>query len=174
MDYMTEGVLRYLVENGRRCIDNPKDYETRANVMWAGSVAHNDTLGIGRGKDMGTHTIAQVLSALYDTPHGITISIIMPSWMRCVYKRDVERFARYAVEVFGVPNEADREKVALAGIAATENWFHEMLCPVGFREGGIPVEDLELIAAKSGPKCGRCYPLSEEDIRAVVKDAASR
>jgi hypothetical protein len=174
MDYMTEGALRYLVENGRKCIDNPQDYETRANVMWAGSVAHNDTLGIGRGKDMGTHAIAQVLSALYDTPHGVTIAIIMPSWMRCVYKRDVDRFARYAKEVFGVPESQDKEKMALDGIAATEKWFKEMLCPIGFKEGGIPVEDVEKIAAKVGPKAGRCYPVNAEEILSIVKDAASR
>ena len=174
MDYMTEGVLKYLVENGHKCIENPQDYETRANIMWAGSVAHNDTVGIGRGKDMGTHTIAQVLSALYDTPHGITIAIIMPSWMRCVYKRDVERFARYAVQVFGVEDGPDREAVALAGIEATEKWFHDMRCPIGFIEGNIPTNELELIAEKAGPKCGRCYPIGAEEILSIVKDAASR
>lgn len=174
MDYMTEGALRYLVENAYKCLENPEDYETRANVMWAGTVAHNDTLGIGRGKDMGTHAIAQVLSAFYDTPHGITISIIMPSWMRCVYKRDVARFARYAREVFGIPDDVDQEKIALAGIAATEKWFQEMRCPVGFREGGIPAEDVEKIAAKLGGKAGRCYPVNAEEILAIVKDAASR
>lgn len=173
MDYMTEGLMRYLVENGHKVLENPEDYETRGNVMWAGSVAHNDTLGIGRGKDMGTHAIAQVLSALYDTPHGITIAIIMPSWMRHIYKRDVKRFARYAQEVFGISPQGSDEETALKGIEATAEWFRKMCCPTGFKEAGIPVEDVEKIARMAGPKAGRCYPMDEEDILAVVKDAAS-
>ena len=173
MDYMTEGFLRYLVENGHKVIEDPNDYETRANIMWAGSVAHNDTLGIGRGKDMGTHAIAQVLSALYDTPHGVTIGIIMPSWMRLVCKKDPERFARYAVQVFGVEDGPDKLAVAMKGIEATEKWFQEMRVPTGFREGNIP-QEVERIAAKVGPKTGRCYPINADEILEIVKDAASR
>ncbi len=174
MDYMTEGLLRYLVENGHLALDDPKDYEARGNIMWAGSVAHNDTLGIGRGKDMGTHAIAQVLRALYDTPHGVTIAIIMPSWMRQVYKRDVKRFARYAEKVFGIENNGNDEETALKGIEATEKWFQEMRCPVGFQEAGLPTDELEKIAEMAGPRAGRCYPVEGDEILAIVKDAASR
>lgn len=178
IDYMAEGLMRYLVENGRRVIDDPKDYEARGNIMYTGSVAHNDTVGVGRKKDMGTHDIAHVLSALYDTPHGVTISIIMPSWMRHVYKRDVERFARFGKEVFGVAESDDKQAMARAGIAAMEAWFEQMLCPTGFKGGNIPVEDVEKIAAKAtkpdGKAVGRCYALYHDDILAIIRDAASR
>ena len=179
IDYMSEAAMRYLVENGHKVIEEPADYETRANIMWVGSIAHNDTLGVGRKKDMASHDIGHVLSALYDTPHGNTISIIMPSWMRHIYKNDLPRFVRYAKEVFGIENTGpDDENAAFAGIEATQEWFEYMGCPTGFSAGRIPTEDVERIVNKAvkpnGRPTGRCYFLYHDDVEAIVKDAASR
>ena len=102
-----EGILKTLVEVGPEVLADPDNYSYRAEIMWIGTIAHNDTVGIGRIQDWATHEIGNELSALYDTPHGATLSIIMGSWMRYVYKEDPKRFARYAKEVFGVDWNGD-------------------------------------------------------------------
>lgn len=177
IDYMAEGAMRYLGENAVKCVEDGTNYDVRSNVMYAGSVAHNDTLGVGRAKDMGSHDIAHALSALYDTPHGITMAMIMPCWMRHIYRRDVERFSRWAVQVWGVEDGADKNVVCLKGIEAFENWCLSLRCPIGFAGANIPADRAEQVIAKAfnpHKPLGRCYPLSEDDIRAIVNMSAAR
>lgn len=178
IDYMSEGAMRCMIEYGKRVLENPYNYESRAEIMWAGSVAHNETLGVGRRKDMGTHDIGHEISAMYDTVHGVTISVLMPSWMRYVYKTDVNRFVRYAIEVFKVENDHENpEKVALEGIARTEEFFKLMGLPTSFSEAKIPTDQLEELAKraslqKGGAPLGFFKPLFEADILAIFKAAA--
>ena len=108
IDRMSEGILKTLVDLGPRVLKEPRNYSYRAEIMWIGTIAHNNTVGVGRVQDWATHEIGNELSALYDTPHGATLSIIMGSWMRYVYKNKPERFARYAQEVFGVKWEPEK------------------------------------------------------------------
>ena len=177
IDYMSEGAMKAIKHFGYVLLNDPSNYEARAEIMYAGSVAHNDTLGVGRGKDMGSHDIGHEISAMYDTVHGITISVVMPSWMRHVYKTDVNRFARYAEEVFGIPHSDDAEKTALAGIDATEKWFKDMLMPTNFKDAGVPTDSIELLAKKAsmqrgGHPLGGFQPLYYDDILAILKAAA--
>lgn len=177
IDYMAEGAMRYLAENAIRCIENGNDYDVRSNVMYAGSVAHNDTLGVGRAKDMGSHDIAHAISALYDTPHGVTMAMIMPCWMRHTYTRDIERFSRWAVQVWGVDASEGKEAACLKGIEAFENWCLSLRCPIGFADANIPADQAEKVIAKAfnpHKPLGRCYPLNEDDIRAIVTMSAAR
>ena len=81
---MSEGILKTLVDLGPRVLKEPRNYSYRAEIMWIGTIAHNNTVGVGRVQDWATHEIGNELSALYDTPHGATLSIIMGSWMRYV------------------------------------------------------------------------------------------
>ena len=178
IDYMSEGAMRAIRKYGYVLRDDPTNYEARAEIMYAGSVAHNDTLGVGRRKDMGTHDIGHEISALYDTVHGITISVLMPSWMRHVYRTDVDRFVRYAQEVYGIPHFSENpEEIALAGIAATEQWFKDMLMPTNFKDAGIPTDRIEEIARRAsmqrgGKPIGGFQPLNYDDILAILKAAA--
>lgn len=177
IDYMAEGAMKAIIHYGYVLKDDPTNYEARSEIMYAGSVAHNDTLGVGRRKDMGSHDIGHEISGMYDTVHGITISVVMPHWMRHVYKVDVERFARYAEEVFHVPHSEDREAVALAGIDATQKFFEDMYMPTNFQDAGIPTDRIEELAKKAASQRGgkpiaNFKPLVYDDILAILKAAA--
>jgi alcohol dehydrogenase YqhD (iron-dependent ADH family) len=180
IDYMSEGAMRAIKHFGYVLRDDPKNHEARGEIMYAGSVAHNDTLGVGRRKDMASHDIGHELSALYDTVHGITISVIMPHWMRYVYKNDVARFARYATEVFQIQSDpAELEKTALAGIDATKVFFEDMLMPTNFKDAQIPTDDLEEIARRAisqhgGKPIGAFMPLGQTDVLSILKAAAKK
>lgn len=144
IDRMAEGALRTLVEVGPRCLADLNDYECRAQIMWISSIAQNNTLGVGRDQDWSTHTIANELSALYDTPHGATLSIIMGSWMRVAAARAPKRFARFAQEVFGLRNEwMDNADLAARGIEATEAFFRALGMPVCFADLDLPRDGVE-------------------------------
>lgn len=145
--------------------------------MWIASIAHNETVGIGRIQDWATHEIGNELSALYDTPHGVTLSAVMGSWMRYVYKNHMNRFARYAYEVFGVSREMEPEQAALTGIAATEDFFRSLGLPVSIKEAGINDCDFETmldhINFRNGNQTiGGITALDREDVRNILMMSA--
>lgn len=144
IDRMSEGILKTLTEIGPKVLEEPANYTYRAEIMWIGTIAHNNTVGIGRTQDWATHEIGNELSALYDTPHGATLSIIMGAWMRYVYKKNPVRFARYAKEVFGVEYKEDNIlETAYEGILRTEAYFKTMGMPISFGDFKIPKDKVE-------------------------------
>lgn len=177
IDRMAEGILRTLIDIGPRVLEEPQNYALRGELMWIGTIAHNNTVGIGRVQDWATHEIGNELSALYDTPHGATLSIIMGSWMRYVYEKKPERFARYAQEVFGVKWEPEHTlEAAYEGIIKTEAYFRRLGMPVSFREFGVPEDGIEQmidrIAFRGDDKCiGGIVRLNREDCRKIFEMA---
>lgn len=177
IDCMIEGILKTLVEIGPKLLDDPENYSYRAEVMWIGSIAHNNTVGIGRVQDWATHEIANELSALYDTPHGATLSIIMGSWMKYVYERKPERFARYAKEVFGVNwDGTNTEQAAYEGILKTEEFFRAMKMPVSFTDFKIPIDRIEdmldnMVFRGEDNSIGGIVRLNRDDCRQIFKMA---
>lgn len=175
IDCMSEGILKTLVDIGPKLLEEPGNYSYRAEVMWIGTIAHNNTVGIGRVQDWATHEIGNELSALYDTPHGATLSIVMGSWMRYVYKEKPERFARYAREVFGVEWTGENtEEAAYEGILKTEEFFRKLNMPISFADFKIPtdrIEDmLDNIAFRGEDKCiGGIVRLNREDCRKIFE-----
>ena len=177
IDRMSEGILKTLVDLGPRVLKEPRNYSYRAEIMWIGTIAHNNTVGVGRVQDWATHEIGNELSALYDTPHGATLSIIMGSWMRYVYKNKPERFARYAQEVFGVKWEPENTiEAAYQGILRTEDFFKHMGMPVSFHDFKIPTdgteEMLNRIAFSQEDHCiGGIMRLNREDCQKIYQMA---
>lgn len=144
LDAMSEGVLRTIVNVGPRLMADLGSYELRSEVMWAATIAQNNSLGMGRNQDWATHALANELSAQYDIAHGETISAVMCSWMRYVCGANPRRFARFAREVFAVRDEEmDVEALALAGIDATEAFFRSLGMPVSLSEVGVGAEGIE-------------------------------
>lgn len=177
IDRMAEGILKTIVDIGPKVIESPNNYEYRSEIMWIGTIAHNNTVGVGRTQDWATHEIANELSALYDTPHGATLSIIMPSWMRYTYKKKPERFARYAREVFNIPWDGEKlEEVAMKGIMATEEFFRSLDMPTSFADGKIPTNEIEkmldrILFRGEDNTIGGMVKLNREDVKAIYEIA---
>lgn len=177
IDRMSEGILKTLVEIGPKVLEEPSNYSYRAEIMWIGTIAHNNTVGIGRIQDWATHEIGNELSALYDTPHGATLSIIMGSWMRYIYQKSPERFARYAKEVFGVEwTKENTLEAAYAGILKTEEYFRSMGMPVSFGDFKVPTDEVEKMLDRiafrgEDDSIGGIVRLNREDCRRIYEMA---
>ena len=142
-DRLIEGLLLTMIHEGPRVIANPNDYEARANIMWAGMMAHNNAVGVGRSQDWNSHNIEHELSALYDCAHGAGLAVTMPAVFKYVYKHDVMRFAKLAVRVWGCQMDFDHPEVtALAGIASLENYLKSIGMPLSFAELGAKEDDI--------------------------------
>ncbi len=142
-DRLIEGLLLTMIHEGPRVIADPDNYEARANIMWAGMMAHNNSCGVGRSQDWSSHNIEHELSALYDCAHGAGLAVTMPAVFKYVYKHDVMRFAKLAVRVWGCQMDFDNpEATALAGIAALENFLRGIGMPLNFPELGAKEEDI--------------------------------
>ena len=171
-DYLCEAILQAMIEEGRKVIANPLDYEARANVMWAGMVAHNNIVGVGREQDWASHVIEHELSAMYDCAHGAGLAVVMPSWMKYVYKQDIDRFARFAKNVWHI-EEATKEESALKAIEATKNFFAEIGLPVTMDALGAKREDVSYMVTqleKIGG-AGNFVKLTGDDIRTIYESA---
>lgn len=175
-DRLCEALLLTMVKETPRVIENPENYGARANIMWAGTVAHNDIVGVGRSQDWNSHNIEHELSGLYDCAHGAGLAVIMPAWMEFVYKHDVNRFVQMATRVFGCElDEANPENTARAGIKAFRQFLHEIGMPINFAELGAKEEDIPLLVEKHGVGDGLTWGfvrLSAKDIAEIYSIAA--
>lgn len=173
-DRLSEAVMVTVKNNLLKVIKDPFDYEARANIMWCGSIAHNDLLSTGRVQDWASHYIGHELSAMFDTTHGATLSIITPAWMKYVYKKHINRFVQFAVRVWGVSANFDNpEETALQGIEAMTEFFKKVGLPVSFSEAGLNTEKMEELAAKAtidGP-IGGIELLGKEDVLKILEMA---
>ncbi len=134
-DRLIEGLLLTMVHEGPRVIEEPNNYEARANIMWAGTMAHTNAVGVGRTQDWNSHEIEHELSALYDCAHGAGLAVTMPAVFKYVYKHNVSRFAQLAVRVWGCQMDfANPERTALEGIASFENYLRGIGMPLSFDE----------------------------------------
>ena len=142
-DQLCEALLRTMIKELPRALEDPNNYDARANIMWAGTLAHNDTCGVGRVQDWATHHLEHSMSALIDCAHGAGLAVMFPAWMKYNYKHDVARFARLATNVWGVPANAENpEETALAGIACWEMFFHESGMPIRLSELNLGEADI--------------------------------
>lgn len=173
-DRLCEATMRSVVHNLPRVLAAPQDYDARAELMWTGTNAHSDLIGMGRVGDWASHEIEHELSALYDIAHGTGLAIVFPAWMKHVYRHDIHRFARWANRVWDV--EADfgaPEAVALEGIRRFEAFYTRNGLPVRLSEAGIGADRLDEIAARlsqNGKRCvGNFVKLDQAAIRAILE-----
>ena len=173
-DSMAEALLRTVKANALILAKDPKNYDARAEVMWAGSLSHNGLTGCGNdGGDWMTHKLEHELGGLYDVAHGAGLAAIWGSWARYVYKNCLPRFKRFAINVMGVAATGTDEEIALKGIEAMEEFYRKIKMPTNLRELGVEAtdEDLKLMAHKcavgvDGGK-GSARFLREEDMLAI-------
>ena len=177
-DRLCEAVLITMVKETPRVIADPDNYEARANIMWAGMVAHNGLVGVGRSQDWNSHGLEHELSALYDCAHGAGLAVVMPAWMEFVYKHDVMRFCQMATRIFGCEmNYEAPEVTALEGIRRFRDFLQSIGMPTSFKELGAKEEDIPLLVEKLGLGDGRTggfVRLSAEDAAEIYRIAARR
>ena len=179
-DEIAEGILRTVMKYAEILHTDPTNYEARAEVMWASSLAHNDLTGCGNdGGDFASHMIEHEMGGMFDVTHGAGLAAVWPSWARYVYKEDLPRFVRYAEKVMGVTRTEglSDEDVALAGIEAMEAFYHRIGMPVNMTELGISPTEEQMqtmaegaVRAVGGP-LGSAKKLEVEDIVKIYQMA---
>lgn len=176
-DRLCEAVLLTMIKETPRAIADPHNYDARANMMWAGTVAHNDIVGVGRSQDWNSHAIEHELSGLYDCAHGAGLAVVMPAWMEFVLQHNVMRFAQMATRIWGVQmNFENPAMTAIAGIKAFRKFLHEIGMPINFDELGAKAEDIPTLVEKFGlgdGKTGGFVALSKNDIATILTIASN-
>lgn len=146
-DRMIEALMMSVIEEGPKAVADSEDYQARANIMWAGMMAHNNSCGVGRTQDWTSHNIEHELSAVYDCAHGAGLAVVMPAVFTYNMNNDVQRFAQLAVRVWGCPmNEDNPEETAKAGIESLRRFLSSIGMPKNFKELGASEEDIEKMA----------------------------
>ncbi len=136
-DRIAESILKAVIAAGTTLMDNPEDYDARANMMWASSLSHNDLTGCGRENALAVHQLEHALSGEFDkVAHGAGLAVLFPAWAKFAYKSNPPRFAQFARRVWDVV-EADDEKAALMGIEKMSEYFVSIGMPAKLREFDI-------------------------------------
>lgn len=145
-DRVAEGILKAVINAGRVLMDSPEDYESRATMMWASSLSHNDLTGCGRQNVLAVHQLEHALSGEYqEIAHGAGLAVLFPAWAKYVYKHNISRFAQFARRVWDVAEEND-ENAALMGIKKMEEYFDFIGMPLKTREFGVPENKSDVLA----------------------------
>lgn len=170
-DDINEAVMRSVIKNMKVLLTDRENYNARSELMWASSMAENGILKIGKITDFQAHQIEHQLGAYTDCNHGKGLAVIHPVLYRHIYKDGLEKFARFAKNVWGITDKNSAEETALAGIAALENFIKEVGLPTKFSEMGIPENtDLKAIADSTNITAGCCKKLTHEEILDILKE----
>ena len=172
-DRIAEALLKVCIQYGPVACEKPRNYEARANILWANTLAINDLLDMGKCGDWASHAIEHEVSAIYDISHGVGLAIIVPNWMKFVLsQRTVKKFVEYGVNVWSVERDRDEMKVANAAIDKTRNFFNSLGLPSTLGEVNIKGDrfaDMAKKAVTSHGQVGSFKKLSEKDIVEILK-----
>ena len=173
-DRLCEALMKTILRAAPVAMAHPEDYAARADLMWCGTQAHNNSCGVGREQDWGSHQIEHELSSLYDCAHGAGLAVVTPAWMKFVYQQDVSRFAQFAVRVFDCEMDfAHPENTALEGIRRLEEFLRSIGMPLTLQELGGKEEDIPAAAAHralkpNGYPIGNFVKLSQQDVETIL------
>jgi alcohol dehydrogenase YqhD (iron-dependent ADH family) len=175
-DELCEGVLRVIIRNARKIFSSGEsNYDARSEIMWAGALAHNGLLDIGRIGDWASHALDHELSALFELAHGAGLAIIFPAWLRYNIKENTPRLARFAAKVWGVDGAFyDYEQAALEGVIRMEDFFRSIGMPIRFKDANLDPSKIGEMAKRAvhfGP-IGNYRKLNEKDAEAIYRLAA--
>lgn len=177
-DAIAEGLLRTVMKNAVILHTDPQNYDARAEVMWAGSLAHNDLTGCGNdGGDFMSHKLEHELGGMFDVTHGAGLAAIWPSWARYVKSGCLPRFVRYARNVMGISATGTDEEIAEAGIRAMEDFYRGIGMPVNMTGLGLSPSDEQIremagrCMAACGGHTGSAKALTEDDMIRIYTNA---
>ncbi len=171
-DRMAEGLLKTCIHYGPIVCEKPRDYDARANIMWASSLALNDLIGEGKEQDWASHGIEHELSAVYDISHGVGLAIIAPNWMRHVLsEKTLKKFVEYGINVWDIEKDKNEMAIANEGIDKTRKFFNSLGLPSKLSEVNISdekFEDMAKNAIKHYGQVGSFKQLSKKDIVQIL------
>ncbi|MDD4081567.1 MAG: iron-containing alcohol dehydrogenase [Eubacteriales bacterium] len=173
-DALGEALMRQVIRAAPLTLDNPNDYAAHADIMWAGTLAHNDTVGVGREQDWGCHALTNVLSAKFAAPHGAALAVLFPSWMEEQLPHDPTRFAQFAANVMDVPNDfRDPLATGLAGISRLRALFNSWGLPESLKAFGVKEKDLAQFADEApynaSGTIGFYRPLGRDNVLSIYR-----
>ena len=174
-DGIAETIMRNVMQNALRLKENPNDYDARANVMWAGTLAHNGLCGNGKVEDWSSHRLEHEISALYDVAHGAGLAVMVPAWMTFVAKKNPHKVREFAVKVMGIEAEGKSDEMVIAeGIEALKAFYHSIDLTTSMRElTGVENPDIEALVkslnGNMGDTLGFYVPLSMEDCAEIYR-----
>lgn len=174
-DRICEGTLKAIIYEAMRITIEPCNYGARANLMWAGMIAHNGTCGVGCEEDWSSHFLEHEVSAVYNVSHGAGLAVIFPAWLTYMAEHHAGKVAQYAARVWDVPKSTDCKAMALEGIRRFKSFLHSIGMPVTFRELGIEHPDIDLLVKKfhenKGERVGNYFPLDSKASREIYEIA---
>lgn len=174
-DRICEGTLKAIIYEAMRVTIEPCNYGARANLMWAGMIAHNGTCGVGCEEDWSSHFLEHEVSAVYNVSHGAGLAVIFPAWLTYMAEYHAGKVAQYAARVWDVPKSTDCKAMALEGIRRFKSFLHSIGMPVTFRELGIEHPDIDLLVKKfhenKGERVGNYFPLDSKASREIYEIA---
>lgn len=171
-DYLAEGLMRNLVRASRIAVQSPEDYEARSNIMWCATWALNTLIAQGKATDWEVHMIGQAVGAVTDATHGMTLSAVALPYYRLIMPYGVQKFARFATNVWGIsPEGKTDEELAAAGLDAMEAWMREIGCVLSIAELGATEENLGAIADAALTMEGGYHVLSREEIEGILRES---
>ena len=174
-DRLCEGLMKTILTAAPKALADPTDYHPRAELMWAGMLAHNNLCGVGRRQDWASHQLEHELSALYDCAHGAGLAVVTPAWMTYVMDRDIARFAQFAVRVFGCEMDLlQPENTARAGVERLVEWLRSIGMPTTLSQLGGKAEDIPAIVEHRKKKAapfpfGGFMPIYEKEMTAILR-----
>lgn len=170
-DDINEAVMRSVIKNMRILTKDKENYNARSELMWASSMAENGILKIGKITDFQAHQIEHQLGAYTDCNHGKGLAVIHPVLYRHIYREGLDRFARFAENVWGISGKKSSEETAAAGIEALADFIKEVGLPTSFSQMGIPENtDYKAIAESVNITAGCCKKLTAEEIFDILKE----
>ncbi len=176
-DRLLEATMKTLINQAPLVLQNPNDYDAWAELMWSGTIAHNNLLDTGRLGDWASHDIEHELSGIYDIAHGAGLAVVFPAWMKYTYQHDRNRFVQWAVRVWNVEmNVFNQDAVVIQGIERMETFFRSIGLGTRLSELGIKEDRFEEMSVKctygNKRKVGNFVKLDSADILKILKLAA--
>lgn len=171
-DSLMEAAMRIVLEFGPKIMNEPKEYNNAAQIMWAATIAHNGMIAAGRIADWSSHRIEHEISAIYDITHGAGMAIVFPAWMKYVKDENIDIFVNFATRVFGIMNKGTKKEIALRGIEKLEEFFKFLGLKGTLSEMNIDEKNFEIMAEKAlagSETLGRFKKLTKVDIVNILK-----
>lgn len=178
VDSYSEAIMRSVMDAAMTLRMDPENYDARANVMWAGTLAHNGLCGVGKTEDWSSHKLEHEISAIYDVAHGAGLAVVVPAWMRFVARRNPDKVWRFAINVMSANPDGTKDEVIDRGIANLKEFYHSLGLTTDLRTlvGGEPDIDAMVASLRRlvGNTLGSYVALSMEDCAEIYRLACDK